>query len=510
MDATGWKARPRSAAGIPGRLATAALALLLFMAGAVPGLRAQEVAPGESVTPSADQAEVRVLDLEEALRLALDRNRDIRVARAGLEEAGERVSEAWGNVYPSVDFSASYTRNVSPQVSFLPARIFNPDAPEGTFTPIQFGADNSWQSNITLEQPIFEAQAFIGVGAAGRFQELQEEVLRGTTQETVTGVRTAYFDLLLAQEQVRLTRNSLERVRKSLDETRAMNEAGLASDYDVLRLEVEVANLEPNLRRARNAVTRSRRALALALDLENPAALRVEGSLAELKLSDRSANSEANRQLLELTGRVLEETTDTAGLVVRALNGRADVLQAEATVDLRHAELRVQQVEYLPRISLFGNYNIQAQQNGSPDFFGEGNTRAYSRNIGIQVSLPLFTGFRRDATADRQRAVLRQARTQARVARDRARTQVLDLLDQVEEARLRARGQELAVEQARRGFEISSAEYREGLGSQLQLTDAEVALRQSEFNYAQAVYDYLVARARLDQAVGDVPLVDRP
>ena len=73
---------------------------------------------------------------------------------------------------------------------------------------------------------------------------------------------------------------------------------------------------------------------------------------------------------------------------------------------------------------------------------------------------------------------------------------------------MRARGQGLAVGQAQRGFEIASAQYREGLSSQLEVTDAEVALRQSEFNYAQAVYDYLVARAQLDEAMGRVPMVD--
>ena len=66
----------------------------------------------------------------------------------------------------------------------------------------------------------------------------------------------------------------------------------------------------------------------------------------------------------------------------------------------------------------------------------------------------------------------------------------------------------MAVRQALRGFEIASVQYREGLGSQLELTDSEVALRQSEFNYAQAVYDFLVAQANLDQAVGFAPLVD--
>jgi len=134
--------------------------------------------------------------------------------------------------------------------------------------------------------------------------------------------------------------------------------------------------------------------------------------------------------------------------------------------------------------------------------------RAYARQAGVRVTWPLFSGFSKDARIDQKRASLRQAQTQTRLARSRAENEVETIWDQVGEARERADGQRLAVRQALRGFEIASAQYREGLGSQLELTDSEVALRQSEFNYAQAVYDFLVAQANLDQAVGFVPLVD--
>jgi outer membrane protein TolC len=96
----------------------------------------------------------------------------------------------------------------------------------------------------------------------------------------------------------------------------------------------------------------------------------------------------------------------------------------------------------------------------------------------------------------------------SRVARARADSEVETIWDQMLEARARADAQHMAVQQAHRGFDIASAQYREGLGSQLELTDAEVALRQSEFNYAQAAYDFLVAQANLDLAVGSVPMVD--
>ena len=81
------------------------------------------------------------------------------------------------------------------------------------------------------------------------------------------------------------------------------------------------------------------------------------------------------------------------------------------------------------------------------------------------------------------------------------------LAEQVNEAQRRADAQLRATAQARRGYDIARAQFREGIGSRLEMTDAEVALRQSEFNYAQAVYDYLTARAQLAAAVGDVPEV---
>jgi outer membrane protein TolC len=128
--------------------------------------------------------------------------------------------------------------------------------------------------------------------------------------------------------------------------------------------------------------------------------------------------------------------------------------------------------------------------------------------MGLRVSIPVFSGFRQDARIDQRRASLRQAEAQSRQASDLAESQVRSLVENADEAFQRARAQRLAVRQATRGFEIASAQYREGLGGQLALTDAEVALRQSEFNYAQAVFDYLVARAQLDQATGQVPIVD--
>ena len=455
----------------------------------------------------AQQAPAGAMTLPEVVRTALDRSREIQQARYALDQAEEQVSEAWGNVYPVVELSANYTRNVSPSISFLPAIIFNPAAGPEELIPVRFGADNLWTSSITVDQPLLDAASFLGLGAAGRFRALQGEVLHARTQAVVTRVRVAYYDLLLAQEQERLIDNSVRRVRENRDEAKALHRAGLASDYDVLRLEVELANLEPNLRRAGNAIAQARRQLAVELDFDDPESLAVAGSLAAMNLGDVSANTSDNRAILQFSRIGGSGSESGAALVAGALGVRSDLRQLELTEDLRRTELRLEQAQYFPTVSVFGGYDINAQQNGSPSFFG--SPRAYGRRVGVRLSLNIFNGFQRESRIDQRRAGFRSAQSQTRLARDQAEAQVRTVADQADEALSRARGQEFAVQQAGRGFEIARAQRREGLLSQLELTDAEVALRQSEFNYAQAVYDYLTARARLDEAVGQVPLVDR-
>jgi len=258
-----------------------------------------------------------------------------------------------------------------------------------------------------------------------------------------------------------------------------------------------------------NAINQARRRLAIELNLEDLESLEVVGNLASMDLQELSGNEAANIEILSLgdTGPLLTGSVDQ--VLSDAFEARSDLKQLDLTEQLRTAELRAEQVEYIPKVSLFGNYQINAQQNGSPNFFGDEMSRATSKWVGISVSVPIFTGLRRDARIDQKRALLNQARNQNILARLQAEGQVKSVREVAQEALDRARGQKLAVAQAQRGFEIASAQYREGLGSQLELRDAEVGLRQSEFNYAQAVYDFLVAQAQLDEAVGQVPMVNR-
>jgi outer membrane protein len=451
--------------------------------------------------PAHGQVAPRQVTLDQAVDLALDGNRDLQQSRLQLSGARQQVREAWGYVYPTLEMTANYTRNIAVPSSFLPRVFLDPTADPDELVAVRFGADNAWTFQLRAEQPLFQATAFIGVGAAARYAGLQREIVRGQAMRVATAATLAYYDVLLAEERTRLVENTVRRVEQTLTETRRMYEAGVSTSYDVLRLEVELANVEPNLRRARNLAAAGRRTLAVQIGLDAATELQVTGTLAELATGTRPVVLLDNGA--EATDGILQEAIQLA----RA--NRSELRQLLLQGELQHAEVRAEQAGYLPRVALFGTYQVNAQQSGSPAFFGRSPAeRAYGRQVGVQVTMPLFGGFKRPARVAQLQFERRRVDTQYEHTVELVENEVRTLLEQTLETRERREARSRALQQAQRGFDIARAQYREGISSALEVTDAESALRNSEFNYAEAIYEFLVAHARLESALGVMPKVE--
>jgi len=447
--------------------------------------------------------------LQEAINTALRNNRDLQTAQLSLMTANEQVREAWGTLLPTIDASVGYQRNLSVQETFVPAIIVDPSADPDELIPVRFGADNLWSAWLYVTQPIFDASAFVGVGTADRFRSLEEESVRGQAQQVASQVRRTYYRALLAREDVRLIEESIARTEQTLRETRGLNNAGLASNYDVLRLEVRLANLRPNLKRAVNMAAVAERDLSVEMGLDEVTPVSVAGNLHDINLASVGSNEGANLQLLRLVGlqNALDVSVETMFEV--AQQSRSDLRQAQLNYELENARYKYEQTTRLPKINAFFNAGLVAAQNGDPRFFGGGpDRRTDAAVLGVSVEIPLFQGFQRSARVQQRKLGREQARVQLDLLEREAVNQIRTALEALEEARQRADAQRWAVDEATRGFEIVTAQYLAGLSSQLDVTEGEVLLRESEFNYAEAVFDYLNAQADLDLAIGIVPLVD--
>ena len=233
----------------------------------------------------------------------------------------------------------------------------------------------------------------------------------------------------------------------------------------------------------------------------------LEGNLSELDLHDLGKNSAGNKILLEMVGFHGDATPRIEPVLKDALASRSDLRQNQLATSLERARLTAQWSEFFPTMSVFYNRSIAVQTMGDPDPWALGDAQQAELALaGISLEIPLFSGFGKTARLQQRRAALRQSQVRHRRLELLATSQVHTLLSDLEDSRYRAESQLKALGQARRGYEIATAEYRSGLGSQLQITDAEVALRQSEFNYSSTVYEYLLVRTQLDVATGAAPI----
>jgi len=444
-----------------------------------------------------------VLDVRTCIAQALDTSRQLEDAQLGLRVADKQVREAWGAVFPDVNATFTYTRNVTRQEGLFPD-FNNP----GAFIQVPLAGDNLWNTRVNLEQALFQADAFIGVGAAGRFKDLQNERTRGTTQQIVTDVREAYYRALLASEDLRLTKASIERVQRTLDGARELEKAGLGNSYDVLRLEVELSRLEPVQRRAENAHATAVRDLKVAMGVDVDMQLAVAGSLHTIDLEHPASNTPQNLSLLQLAGAQAQGMEDLPTLLEQAGTHRSSLRQKQLDTRLAEAQMKATRAALYPKLVGFANYELFGQSSKGLEFYGDATQRVTNWQAGLRLEIPLLEGGARYARTSQRSLQLEQSRSRERLEEQELVNEVHTLLERLVEARDRVASQKLAVGQATRGFEIASTEFREGLNTQFNALDAENALRETEFNYAEAVFEVLVAQARLDRAVGLVPLVD--
>lgn len=476
----------------------------------VGNVTAQDAA-GTEVATSVEEVrqQSRPVTLSQAIQIALANNTDIKRSLLTLENADQQVRIAWSEVMPEITGSATYTRNLEIPVNFVPAQFFDPNAPADELVPLQFGTDNNWNGGVSVNQTIFRGEAIVGISSSQLYKSAQAENLRATTQQIVTDTRIAYYNVLVAEEQLRLQQATVDRIRQNLRENRSRQEAGLIDEYAVLQVEVQLSNQEPQLTQARYAVEEAYRELNLTLGLPIEVPLAVQGDLNSFQIGTEGVAEDVNRNIKKVDSMTPYSFERQKELVDIATEYRGDIRVLQKQEDLNERQIKAIQSRFLPTLSANYNLNWSAAQAGSPVFFGTEETRARSQTLGLTLSLPIFQGFERSANLQIAKIEQKDIELQREFALRSAKNEIQSAREDLNQAIETAPAREKALKQAQEGYNRAKARLSNGIGSQIDVTEAEFQLRQAEVNYAQMVYNYLSAKARYDLAVGMVPFVDK-
>ncbi|MGC8773693.1 MAG: TolC family protein [Chlorobaculum sp.] len=425
-----------------------------------------------------------VISLDDAVRIGEQHNRELEIARLDKKMAGQKVRESWAEVLPHLSSSLTYTRTLKPQVMFLPIGALTGNPSLGT-QAIAISSDNSSIASLNLNQNIFKLSAFAGIKAAGLVRQISDQSFRQTNSEVVTSIRRAYYDVLIATEKRKLVEQSIARWEEARKDTNALFRQGVAADIDTLKAWLSVENLRPDLIRAQNteAITATNLKRVMGIDQETPLTLTSSLTFHEIAVPE-----------------------SVAAAYNEALDKRPDVRSLSLQAEAENAKVMAARSEGLPVLSAFGQLEAQTQFN---DDMPLDSTRwSVSSMAGLQLSVPIFSGFATSARIQQAKITRLQTRTRYEDLKSQVRADVEVRLSNVVEARKRIDVQSKTIAVAERSYRITMLRLREGIGSRLELTDAELQLDTAKTNYLQAVYDYLVASAELEKALGRIEPVE--
>lgn len=417
------------------------------------------------------------MSLSDALVRAIEYNESYLIAAEEQVRADAQVGQARAEALPTLRFFGGYTRNFE-----IPEQFVTIGEETERF---KFGYEHSANWGFSATQSIFKGGRVFAAWAAARlYAKYVEQVQRLALLDLQQSVATAFFDALLAEQRVEVARQSLALAVETRDVVQKKYEQGQISEYDLLRAEVQVANIRPQVLQAENG-----RELSLT-NLRN--LLGVEAGV-PLALSSSAPDSAA------------WEAESLADLIKRARDSRPGPRQAELEVSMREKAVTVARSEHYPSLALSGNYMVNAYRERL-GFDHWQRTPAWSATLSL--SIPIFEGLRISSGVTQAKVDLSQARLRERSVNKLVALEVEKARNDFLEARERLGSQTETVLQAEKGYEISQLRYQEGVGTQLEVTDAMLALTTARLNKNLALRDYQVARVNLRRAVGQATLAE--
>lgn len=439
---------------------------------------AAEVPPTHAGAAAAEPRQALPLSLEDALQRSLKQNEEVTLAAEDVRAARGQELRARSDFFPQVTLSASYERTLASEFD----DVFNaPAAPANGdigLEELPFGRRNAYRASVNVTQNVF----------AGGRTLAQTRSASALTRQAVIGLRSAaadvdlatveaYYDAALSDRFVEIAAEAVAQAEATLNQVRLSRREGQDSQFELLRAQVALENERPNL-----------------------VARRMQQRLAHLRLRQRLGLPD--EQPLILTSKLRGEGSPPPLTSRPPSSERAPVRQAVHAIEAADADVTAARSAYYPNVNLAMTYGrVSYPDDLTPDL---ADLRT-NWTIGLYLAWPIFEGLRTRGQVQVAEAALGRARARYSQVRKLARFETEQALQELEAARAVFEATAGSIEQARQAYSIAELRYREGISTQLELSDARLLLTRAETNSAQAARDLEVARARV-RLLPDLPL----
>ena len=417
--------------------------------------------------------------LQQAINFAQENQKDVKNAIIDEQLAQKKVNEIAGMGLPQINASFDMREFLEIPTSLIPADFFG-GAP-GTFAAVKFGTKYNATAGIDASQLLFNGEYFLGLKASKVFVELSTKSTQRTKIETSATVSKAYYTVLVNQERTKLMDATIARIKKTLDDTKALLDNGFVEKIDYDRLTVTYNNLLVEQEKIQRLVELGTYLLKYQMGMDINANLTLTDKLEDVKL--------------DVTNTVTAQKFD--------YDKRIEYGLFETQFKLAKIDLKRQRLSYLPMAYAYGSFSGAAQRNEF-DIFDTDKKWYPTSVIGAKVTMPIFTGFQRHAKNQQAQLSVMKAQNNVDFIKKSIDLEVASATTILQNASSSLENQKKNIAVAEDVVRVSKIKYTQGVGSNLEMITAETSLKEAQTNYYNALFDAVIAKIDFDKANGNL------
>ena len=404
------------------------------------------------------------LTLDQALDIALSESNTIKIADMTVEKSGYAKKGSYAALYPNVSVNSSYQRTLLKQVMVMDMG--------GQAMEIKVGRDNNINASATASMPLVNAQLWESLKLSGMDVEMAVEQARSSKIAMIKQVKQAFYAVLLAQESFEVVSQVYANAQKNYEKTLQRFNVGKASEVERLRAQVTEMNAEPNVSSAENAVFLATWQLKAVMGINLDTEVEVVGDL-----NDYTAQM--------LSPYVSEDD----------LSNNSSLLQLGIQDRMLESTIKMQKKQYIPTLAASINYNYSAMGDDELRWFP-------SSTAAVSLSIPIFDGLQKHYSIMQTKKTRDMLSLQREDTERNLRIAIRNYNDQMALCVKNYEAANATVEIAQKSYDISEKMYEVGKTTLVELNDAQLALQQAQLTQAQAVYNFIVTKASLDELIG--------
>lgn len=417
--------------------------------------------------------------LKECLEYASTNNRNLKISGYELNVAQSKVNEQLGAYLPQVNVTASLDDNLKLNKQLLPAEMFG--GTPGTYKAVSFGTKYNVAAGAQVTQSIFDPQFFVALKTAKTNRALSEQSLKKSHEQVTYNISIGFYQALIIQKQLNVLRSTLNTSEEMLKSVELRRKNGMAKQIDVDKLKVSYNNTQSMLRRTELSYGQSLNNLKYQMGMPLDSTIVLPDAVPDITF-DRQP-----------TGSVTDSTIES----------RSDYQMLKTSLSLTELDKKKQQASFLPILSVYGTYSYSAM-NKEFKFYESDQRWFNSSSIGLKLSVPIFSGFQKHQRVNQSKINIAKSQENLKLTEQSIRLQISNYEIQYRNALDNIQNESENFELAKRVYESTQLECKEGVSKTLDLVQAESALREAQNSYFNKLLSLYIAKIDYEQSKGNL------